>query len=193
MKAHVGDRIILAPPTVSAPLHDGEVLEARGPDGPPPFLVRWSDGHVGLFFPGHGSVLHIGPQEASASVREQNAPVPVEAGPPASSSTAPLTAATPQPATTHEWRRVRDWQVRITIFESDEDTDAKVVLLADSQRHLTAAGHSHRSPGDPTVPEIGDEVAVARALRRLADELLATAAGDIEQFTGEHDVTLEAT
>ena len=88
---------------------------------------------------------------------------------------------------------MRDWQVRITIFESDEDTDAKVVLLADSQRHLTAAGHSHRSPGDPTVPEIGDEVAVARALRRLADELLDTAAGDIEQLTGEHTVTLEPT
>ena len=187
MKAHVGDRIILAPPTVAAPLHDGEVLEARGPDGTPPFLVRWSDGHVGLFFPGHGSVLRIGPQEAGASVRVQNVPVPIEAGAPASSSTAP------QPANAHEWRRVRDWQVRITIFESDEDTDATVVLLADSQRQLTAAGHSHRNPRDLTVPEIGDEVAVARALRRLGDELLDTAAGDIEQRTGEHAVTLEPT
>jgi hypothetical protein len=31
---------------------DAEILEVRGPDGSPPFLVRWSDtGHTGLYFP----------------------------------------------------------------------------------------------------------------------------------------------
>ena len=40
------------------------------------------------------------------------------------------------------------------------------------------------------MPEIGDEVAVARALSRLAEQLLETAAGDIEQVTGEHGVML---
>jgi hypothetical protein len=35
------------------------------------------------------------------------------------------------------------------------------------------------------VPEIGDEVAVARALRHLADTLMATAETDIEAVTGE--------
>jgi hypothetical protein len=43
------------------------------------------------------------------------------------------------------------------------------------------------------VPEIGDEVAVARALRHLADQLLATAEGDIEELTGEHDVVVRPT
>ena len=30
----------------------GEVLEVRGPNGEPPYLVRWTDGHEGLMFPG---------------------------------------------------------------------------------------------------------------------------------------------
>ena len=37
-------------------------------------------------------------------------------------------------------------------------------------------------------PHIGDEVAVARALRHLADQLIATAEHDIEEATGEVDV-----
>jgi hypothetical protein len=36
------------------------------------------------------------------------------------------------------------------------------------------------------VPEIGGEVAVARALRHLADQLLDTAAQDVEAVTGEN-------
>jgi hypothetical protein len=35
------------------------------------------------------------------------------------------------------------------------------------------------------VPEIGDEVAVSRALRHLADKLLETAEGDVSTMTGE--------
>jgi len=34
------------------------------------------------------------------------------------------------------------------------------------------------------VPEIADEVAVARALRQLADQLLETATQDAKEFTG---------
>lgn len=175
MKAKSGDRIILAPPTVDGPLRDGEVLETRGPDGGPPYLVRWTDGHEGLFYPGPGSVLRIGPEEtavAKPSAREAQAQ--------------PLTT----PPATGVAPHVRDWQIRVSIYETDADTDAQVVLVSDSPTHLTARGHSHRSADDRTVPEIGDEVAVARALRRLADELLAAAAEDIEQVTGEHDVAL---
>jgi len=77
-----------------------------------------------------------------------------------------------------------------TVLGSDDETDAHVVLVADAPTRLTASGHSDRSPDDLVTPEIGEEVAVARALRRLADQLLETAAGDIEDRTGEHDVTL---
>ena len=48
-------------------------------------------------------------------------------------------------------------------------------------------GESHRDIGDTCagIPEIGDEVAVARALRHLANQLLETAAKDIEAVTGK--------
>jgi hypothetical protein len=35
------------------------------------------------------------------------------------------------------------------------------------------------------VPEIGGEVAVARALRHLADKLMETAETDVSELTGE--------
>jgi len=52
MHANAGDRIIVKGNKVGQPERDGEVLEARGPDGTAPFLVRWTDGQEGLFFPG---------------------------------------------------------------------------------------------------------------------------------------------
>ena len=45
MRARTGDRIILAGEVVDQPTRSGEVLEA-GPDGGPPYLVRWEDGHT---------------------------------------------------------------------------------------------------------------------------------------------------
>jgi hypothetical protein len=186
MKAKAGDRIVLAHPTVDAPPRDGEVLEARGPEGTPPFLVRWSDGHTGLFFPGPGSVLSIGAPHPGSPEHDAPADTTLVARP-ADSERRPVSS-------THEQRaRVHDWHVRVSIFESDDDTHASVVLLADSPQHLTARGDSRRSADDRPVPEIGDEVAVARALRHLADQLLATAEGDIEELTGEHDVVVRPT
>jgi hypothetical protein len=59
MKAAVGDRLVINATHVDGPVRDGEVIEVRGRDGAPPYLVRWSDGHEGLFFPGSDtSVRH---------------------------------------------------------------------------------------------------------------------------------------
>jgi hypothetical protein len=59
MQATVGDRIIVRSVHVGEHDRDGEVLEVRGQDGKPPYLVRWSDtGHDGLFFPGPETVIH---------------------------------------------------------------------------------------------------------------------------------------
>jgi hypothetical protein len=67
MHAAVGDRIVVRGAHVDEPNRDGEVLEVRGPDGTPPFLVRWSDnGHEGLYFPGPDTVIHH-EEAASAS------------------------------------------------------------------------------------------------------------------------------
>ncbi|MEZ0448350.1 DUF1918 domain-containing protein [Cellulomonas sp. ICMP 17802] len=58
MKAHTGDRLVVAGGHVGDPVRDAEVLEVRGGDGEPPFLVRWSDsGHVGLLFPGPDATI----------------------------------------------------------------------------------------------------------------------------------------
>jgi hypothetical protein len=48
-----GDRLLVRGRHIGEPDRDATILEARGQDGGPPYLVRWSDnGHEGLFFPG---------------------------------------------------------------------------------------------------------------------------------------------
>ncbi|TQM57512.1 DUF1918 domain-containing protein [Humibacillus xanthopallidus] len=165
MRARVGDRIILAAEHIDQPTRDGEVLEVRGEDGGPPYLVRWSDGHTGLIFPGPGTVLRLGTAD------EVGAPATAHPHADATSS-APVTY-------------VREWSVRVSILESGDDTRASVVLLADAPGPLSARGASHRSSTDDPVATIGDEVAVARALRHLADRLVETAEHAIEARTGE--------
>lgn len=59
MKAAAGDRIIVRSTHVGEPDRDGKILEVRGPNGAPPYLVRWSDdGHEGLLFPGPDTQIH---------------------------------------------------------------------------------------------------------------------------------------
>jgi len=52
MQAHVGDHMVVEGRTDSHPRRQGEVVEVRGTDGAPPYVVRWEDGHEGLMFPG---------------------------------------------------------------------------------------------------------------------------------------------
>ena len=175
MKAYQGDRIILAASHTDEPTRDGEILEVRGTDGAPPYLVRWSDGHTGLMYPGPGSVLRV---ESEHDHEHEFVRLPAET--PLVGADGP--AGESVPVVPH----VREWHVRVSIFESGDDTSANVVLLTEAPTHLSARGQSHRGTRDPAVPEIGDEVAVARALRHLADQLLDTATGDVEAVTGEH-------
>ena len=59
MQATAGDRIIVRATHVGEPNRDGEVLEVRGEQGQPPWVIRWSDnGHEGLYFPGPDTVVH---------------------------------------------------------------------------------------------------------------------------------------
>ena len=59
MRAAVGDRVIIHAHHTGEPERDGEVIEVRGEDGNPPFVVRWGDsGHEGLFFPGSDASIH---------------------------------------------------------------------------------------------------------------------------------------
>ncbi|MCW2770098.1 MAG: putative signal-transduction protein with domain [Aeromicrobium sp.] len=60
--AVVGDRLIVHSTHVGEAVREAEILEARGEDGGPPFVVRWSDtGHEGVIFPGpDAEVQHVG-------------------------------------------------------------------------------------------------------------------------------------
>jgi hypothetical protein len=74
---------------------------------------------------------------------------------------------------------IRTWHVEVFVYEDESDTTARAILHTESPTHLDGTGSARKSPDDAAVPEIGDEVAVARALSALAEKLLATAAGDI--------------
>jgi hypothetical protein len=164
MRARSGDHIILAGEHVDEPTRAGEVLDC-GPDGAPPYTVRWEDGHTSTMYPGPGAVLRV----TESGHRELSEVV-----------------ARPDLGT------MREWTVRVTLFERGDDTTATVALLADSPEALTARAESHRSTSDTASTHIGDEVAVARALRRLADGLLSRAEHDIEEATGEPDVVVRS-
>lgn len=163
MKASVGDRIVVASARLDGPVRDGEVVTLRHEDGSPPYLVQWSDhAEPTLFFPGPDA--HVVHYDETATL-----------APEAAGHTTPTT----------ETRHIRSWQVRIDVFESETGTSAHAVLRSDSPMLLDGRGDAHRRPGDPDVPEIGDEIAVARALRRLSDNLLEAAAADITAIEGK--------
>ncbi len=62
MRAAVGDRIHVNGAHVGDHMRDGEILEVRGENGGPPFLVRWGDtGQEALVFPGPDAVVHHDP------------------------------------------------------------------------------------------------------------------------------------
>lgn len=53
MKAAIGDQLLVRGTKKGQPDRTAMVLEVRGRDGGPPYLVRWTeDGHEGLVFPG---------------------------------------------------------------------------------------------------------------------------------------------
>jgi hypothetical protein len=64
MQAAIGDRLVIKGHHVGEPDRDAKILEVRGEDGGPPWLVRWSDdGHEGLFFPGPDAAVEHIPQK----------------------------------------------------------------------------------------------------------------------------------
>ena len=62
MQANIGDQLVIESRKVDSPRKAGEVLEVHGADGGPPYVVRWTDGHEGLMFPGPDA--HIVPKQA---------------------------------------------------------------------------------------------------------------------------------
>ena len=77
----------------------------------------------------------------------------------------------------------KTWRVDIFIGERDEKTHAEARLIPAHEVTLAGTGVARLNPVDRDVPEIGDELAVARALSDLAHQLLHAAVEDIEAVT----------
>ena len=75
------------------------------------------------------------------------------------------------------------WHVDIQIDEHEGRTRALARLPHRDETDLVGVGLARLNPADRDVPEIGDELAVARALSDLGHQLLEAAAGDIEHIT----------
>lgn len=80
---------------------------------------------------------------------------------------------------------VKSWSVDIYIWENEGRTHAEARLRPTGVVTLTGEGTARLNPADRDVPEIGDELAAARALSDLAHRLLHAAAEDIEAITHE--------
>lgn len=155
MRAAVGDRIVTASGVVGGAVRDGVVTECPHDDGSPPYRVKWSDtGEETLVYPGTDTFV------------DRDAPMgPDEPG-------------------EAQQARALTWDVRITVVESGGSTTAEATVMNGPPEALRGVGHARKSPGDPEVPLIGDELAAGRALRRLADRLLAVAESDVSAAVG---------
>jgi hypothetical protein len=57
MEAKIGDRLHVHSNTVGARDRVAEIVEVRGNQGQPPYLVRFPDGHETLVYPGTDCVV----------------------------------------------------------------------------------------------------------------------------------------
>ena len=72
--------------------------------------------------------------------------------------------------------QTRTLPMQVHIVERESDTTADVTITMESGQQLHGHGLSYRHPRDPDVPEIGDELATARALSELSHRLVEAAA-----------------
>jgi hypothetical protein len=79
------------------------------------------------------------------------------------------------------------WNVDIYISEHEDEgrTHAEARLHTRDKTDVRGTGEAKRNPHDLDVPEIGDELAAARALADLSRKLREAAASDIEGTTHE--------
>lgn len=77
------------------------------------------------------------------------------------------------------------WKVVVHLFDADDVdphrmvTTAHAVLTTSAGTSVDGFGRATRNPDDLAVTEIGQELATARALRDVADQLLRATSEDI--------------
>jgi uncharacterized protein DUF1876 len=75
------------------------------------------------------------------------------------------------------------WHVDVSFSEVDDRTRADAIVEC-AGRRFHGWGQAKRSPGDPSVPVVGEELAAARALSDLSHQLIVAAAQRIEDYEG---------
>jgi hypothetical protein len=75
----------------------------------------------------------------------------------------------------------QDVTLSIHLSEDDTMTSATATLVLRDEE-FEATGTARRNPIDPVKPVIGEELAIARALRLLEDKITAAAEDKIEQY-----------
>ncbi|WP_305095084.1 DUF1876 domain-containing protein [Prescottella sp. R16] len=76
----------------------------------------------------------------------------------------------------------KQWTVEIAVDEHDSRTRS-TARLHTGDTTLVGVGLARRNPVDRNVPGIGDELATARALSDLTQQLIEATVGDIEAVT----------
>lgn len=76
-----------------------------------------------------------------------------------------------------------DIQLMIGLVEDGTRTRAEVTFEI-AGKEFEGVGLARRSPDDPSVPEVGEELAASRAFSQLAHQLLEAATHRIEHFEG---------
>ena len=75
----------------------------------------------------------------------------------------------------------KDVVLNLHLSEDDSDTLAFATLDLRGD-HFEALGSARRNPIDPPMPVVGEELAIARALAVLQQQVTEAAATKIEQF-----------
>lgn len=72
------------------------------------------------------------------------------------------------------------------VLDEDETHTAATARLHVAGADFEGRGLARRNPGDPNVPAIGEDLAIARALADLSHRLIEAAVNRIEAFEGRH-------
>ncbi|HZQ58784.1 MAG TPA: DUF1918 domain-containing protein [Acidimicrobiales bacterium] len=69
MRAAVGDKVVLHARYVGPRAHERSavILAVEGPDGRPPYFVRWDDGHESRITPGSDATIEHYPAVAAGA------------------------------------------------------------------------------------------------------------------------------
>lgn len=106
----------------------------------------------------------------------------------------PEAATRPEAATSHHDPDldIGPWTVDLSVDQHQRRTRARARLRWRGT-DLVGVGIARLNPADRQVAEIGDELAVARALSNLANQLFVATASDIEAVTQEPGATPDNT